>query len=81
MKAMVCTRIGSPDVLHLEEVDKPVPKDNEVLIRGEVEYETKRGVASTLHHALIRKIKGGDCIVYTSLSQSEKSNANEGGAK
>ncbi len=33
MKAMVYTRFGSPDVLHLEEVDKPVPKDNEVLIK------------------------------------------------
>jgi len=32
MKAIVCTKFGSPDVLHLEEVEKPVPKDNEVLI-------------------------------------------------
>jgi NADPH:quinone reductase-like Zn-dependent oxidoreductase len=33
MKAIVCTRYGPPDVLQLREVDEPVPKDNEVLIR------------------------------------------------
>lgn len=33
MKAMVCTKYGSPDVLQLKEVDKPVPLDDEVLIR------------------------------------------------
>ncbi len=32
MKAVVYTRYGSPDVLHLVEVDKPVPKDDEVLL-------------------------------------------------
>ena len=33
MKAIVCTKYGSPDVLQLAEVEKPFPGDNEVLIR------------------------------------------------
>lgn len=33
MKTLVCTKYGSPDVVKIREAEKPVPKDNEVLIR------------------------------------------------
>ena len=33
MKASVFTQYGPPEVLHLSEVDKPVPQANEILIR------------------------------------------------
>jgi NADPH:quinone reductase-like Zn-dependent oxidoreductase len=33
MKAVVFTKYGSPDALELKEVDKPIPRDDEVLIK------------------------------------------------
>ena len=45
MKAIICTKYGSPDVLQFKDITKPIPKDSEVLIRIHASVVTPSDVA------------------------------------
>ncbi len=51
MKAIVWTKYGPPDGLQLREVDKPAPRDNEVLVRI-------RAATVTMGDCELRNLKG-----------------------
>jgi len=53
MKAIVCTRQGPPEALQLKEVEKPVPKENEVLIRVNAATVTRGDVILRRIHPLL----------------------------
>lgn len=54
MKAMVYHQYGSPDVLKLEEVTKPTPKDDEVLVKVQ---------ASSINRADLYMLKGSPFMI------------------
>ena len=74
MQAIVYTRYGSPDVLHLKEVAKPAPADDEVLIkvqavsvnRSDWEHLTGKPLYARFHG--LRKPKRGSRILGSDIA-------------
>ncbi len=69
MKAIVCDRYGPPDVLRFEELERPVPRDNQVLLKvhasslNAADFEILGGALSSRMFSPIRprhKIPGSD---------------------
>ena len=60
MKAVVYTQYGSPEVLQIKEVDRPSPKDNEVLIKihATTVNRTDCGFRKPEYPIIIRPING-----------------------
>lgn len=70
MKAMVWTRYGPPEVLQLKEVERPTPKDNEVLIKV-------HAATVTIADCDLRRMKGSILIavafrIYTGLLKPKR---------
>ncbi|MEM7382608.1 MAG: NAD(P)-dependent alcohol dehydrogenase [Bacteroidota bacterium] len=59
MKAIVCTKYGPPEVLQLQEVAKPHPKDHEVLIRIHAASVTTAGLIGRKGTPIFTRIFSG----------------------
>ena len=82
MKAIICNQYGSPDVLKLKEVEKPTPRDNELLIKvyattvtaGDVKYRSGVPLFARLITGLLKPKKQ---IIGMELSGEIESNGKD----
>lgn len=58
MKAIVSTRYGSPDVLQVQEVEKPIPADDEVLVEVHAASVNKADLYSARGRPFIARLMG-----------------------
>lgn len=59
MKAIVCTKYGSPEVLQLQEVEKPTPKQDEVLVKVHAAMVTTAGLISRTGKPMFTRLFSG----------------------
>ena len=62
MKAIVHTQYGSPDVLHIQEVEKPAPNENQVLVRVHA-VSLNPAEAHMMSGKLMARILGGNGLL------------------
>ncbi len=62
MKAIVCTKYGSPDVLQLQEVEKPKPEDDEVLIKVQAASVTFSNLLLVQGIPIFIRLKAGELL-------------------
>lgn len=58
MKAIVCTKYGSPNVLQLQEVEKPTPADDEVLVEVHAASVNKADVYLVRGRPVVARLMG-----------------------
>ena len=71
MKAVIRDSYGSPDVLELREIDKPIPRDNEILMKvhvASVNHADSHGLRGT---PFIARIILGGIIKHRGYDQSK----------
>jgi len=62
MKAIICPRYGSPDVLQLREVENPVPQEDEVLVRIHAASINSRDLRMLRANPFFMRLKPGGLL-------------------